>query len=137
MLELFCKIFYLTSPFFTALYIAQLPMEMIVVAGDNVTIDCSPSDPIINVNVTFSPLDTTVQELLTNAATYDIPSITRSSSGIYECFGYAPWSDTFTTDFISTEMVALTVLPGMGWAAYSLCTVIPTNDPGVLSRKFT
>ena len=100
--------------FFTALYIAQLPMEMIVVAGDNVTIDCSPSDPIINVNITFSPLDTMFQELLTNAATYDIPSVTRSSSGTYECFGYAPQSDTFTTDFISTETVALTVLPGMG-----------------------
>ena len=98
---------------FTALYITPLATEIIALAGDNVTIDCSPSDPVINVNITFVSLQTTDQQLVSNKGLYTLFSVTGSNSGMYECSGYASKSMIFTNDFMSSEMVILTVLPGM------------------------
>eukprot|EP00731_Ephydatia_muelleri_P004746 Em0002g922a len=93
-----------------ALYLTPIPTEIIALIGDNVTIDCSPSDPAITVSIIISISGNKVQRFISN--THELISVVESNSGNYTCSGSAPSSTTLLADdLILTETVHIIVLP--------------------------
>ena len=80
-------------------------------------IDCSPSDPVIEVYIVYYPngvwQPAWQPPVVANNGTYNLSSVTKEQSGTYTCVGQ-------TQDFILTESVNLTVLSGTNELTFSI-----------------
>lgn len=105
------------SIFHTALYLTPLPAQIFALIGDDVAIDCTPSDPVIEVYIMYYPNGVWWWPyMVAKNGTYNLLSVTKEKSGTYTCVGFTPQ----TQDFYSTESVNLIVLSGTNEFTFSI-----------------